>query len=1238
MLHDQNSRTWLELMATLMSDDVYRLNGIASRLAGLVDQLDEFSFPLVATPLAGLLIRPENHVASKRLEALIHLAAWRCRGSRTPTAVELREWLNVSILQDPLAQREDPVEDVFISNLVTWFGNARLFAGTWPDNDYHVQTCLAALSDLLPRPWASGARRHVIAVLRLSEATADRVGIARNTLAESQRLQPIEITTAVLESASANVIFTDAELSALGIAPTDLDPFLFTSERADALGNEALGHTSLERHPLLQFGNHTVVALPTAIGAAVRRYLLDEALAANDLDSFHSKIIDDQVGNVHSVGARAWGVSPVGAMSIVDPIDTREFVGTFDDGGDVHVVYVPDDLRDTASHGLCNTRVLDARAAERIVRVASARTDHPGHRRGLTLLIFGGIGRPFKAELRDVPPDWHVLALPISDFMQLSWDHELSARRAWTFLAQEDELARRGLSLVNLSGFINYYGFLRDNDFTIISSDISLSTTRAYLPTDSVAPLRHDLRTALDRHAARYSDGTSWVEVQRRTVRPTFGTAADDPVFVSPAHAIARQLLGCVEGARGTWWVGYDAREMDPRHIQLASMIWEMTMNWLGPVVRVLEERSEQPPRRPAVFRLRFPDIADLSALSTEPDDTSEGLRINVDQQHIELSCSAAYLRLFLSKRNIGDKQMVGALLRSAFFWCDTPTPSQGELESLVDNILGSQYARFVHITEATSPAEIIYGAVSLPEPSFELPEDRAWSRLDLATAAGWTKPPGPVPISAAPTLWRSAVEVLWHRIRARLLKLERRSVIEAAVLNVASIQKDRMDWRVSAAAMQAMHDNLGDVVQEANMREAVRVVSALASRVIAEMALCTSPVDGGDSCGPLRLGIADCGRGTLLGCAAQSDALHYDLTQSGPVVHKNGSFGVDPSIGEMIGPFWAAHSTRLFREAADQYDLDHMEASLGPEDIAPFDRAFQAEFGISMAQYGDFLEQFTHELVTQGNAHSWVPRRDVLDRLREVGAARPEHALAALSLGPRSRWDEQHPSGAERRDWYPWRYGRRLSLLRRPLVSLTEAPDSEVLIMPTLLDTALQYLFEARSGRLPQRLFDSDEMQYWIGEAANRNGHAFNSQVATKLAQLRWKVRVELSLTELGGGSALGDIDVLAWRPEGSVYVIECKRLMLDRTVGEIGERLRQYVTIAESGRRTEIQKHLDRLAYLTANLDEVSRVTNISREKVELRSALVTDYLTPMQFSERATAILDLVVDYEQLDEAFP
>ena len=127
------------------------------------------------------------------------------------------------------------------------------------------------------------------------------------------------------------------------------------------------------------------------------------------------------------------------------------------------------------------------------------------------------------------------------------------------------------------------------------------------------------------------------------------------------------------------------------------------------------------------------------------------------------------------------------------------------------------------------------------------------------------------------------------------------------------------------------------------------------------------------------------------------------------------------------------------------------------------------------------------------------------------------------------------------------------------------------------------------------------------------------------------------MSLTRLGGDEGLGDIDVLAWRADiGLVYAIECKSLRFDRTWGEIGERLAEYETGTVDGKRTRLQRHLDRFSYLKSNRDRLAHFTCIPAERLLLRSALVTENLAAMQFSGRVQEALDVVADYELLEEA--
>jgi hypothetical protein len=129
-----------------------------------------------------------------------------------------------------------------------------------------------------------------------------------------------------------------------------------------------------------------------------------------------------------------------------------------------------------------------------------------------------------------------------------------------------------------------------------------------------------------------------------------------------------------------------------------------------------------------------------------------------------------------------------------------------------------------------------------------------------------------------------------------------------------------------------------------------------------------------------------------------------------------------------------------------------------------------------------------------------------------------------------------------------------------------------------------------------------------------------------------------EVNMSELGGTPEMGDVDAFAWDPKsGVVYATECKRLLFARTVAEVGERLQEYTSIAAPGDdRTPIQKHLDRMTFLRSALPAISKLTGIPADKVVLRSALVTDYLVPMQFSEDALKLIDLVTDLSLLESA--
>lgn len=1220
-------------MANAASVELHEIRRIAARLGKLLKSLEKFSFPLVAAPLAGLLTRPENHCATARIEALIHLAALACRGDKEPRPRDLRQWLNRMVLADPISQLEVPVEDVFVSNVGTW-GNFRLFDGRWQNNSDQVQLCIETLSRLQERPWAAPTLRHVMALLRVSESVAGRAGIARNSRTTSTPKEPIAVNASGVAESSDHVRFSDDELVAIGVDPADLDPFVFQGEHVELLAAQSIGHTALERRPLVRFRGHTMVALPTSIGAAIRRFVVERAATGGDLRLFQSTCHLVQFTEVFLLGRADWGIEYIKMLGEPDPDDgIREFVGTFDDHAYVHVLFVSDDFEEVAREGLASVHSLEDAVRERINDRAAEIARDVHCRRGLAVLVHGGIGREFAPVWGDLPDGWHQLCVSAPDFMLLGSATEFTAMRAWKLLEMVGNLEAKGVVLPNPHGFLNVVAFAYHVGFEFVPEN--LSPGPMLLHSDFILPLRHRVRTALDRHVAMGPDGNSWVVVQRDTTGEYLDEARGRLVFLSRMHRARRELLACVESASRPWWVQCSELPEGGWHHDVAFGILDMTLGWMVRLVPLLEDRNAALPSGPVAIRIRFPAIETFRQRGIPMTETAVAPAVAVEGGEVVIDCTPQYLRSFLSAGNLGDRLMIASLVRGVDSLAGHPAASDADLEQWVRDMIGTESARFLKMTPSRTPEDAIYDVVPLPELRLLMPEDWAWSRFDLARRAGYEGKPGPIPSARAVALLNDAVEALWHRIRSRLVDLSRESVIERSLLNYVVARKEHRDWLRSTAAQLALYDH-AQVRGTANERTLRRDTAGLACRIIAEMALCTSPYGTGSPCSATDIDFLIADVATLLECAAQSDALHYGLATCPPVMHPNGSFGFDELATSATGLLITEHWRRTFRDAATDDEGDGM--SEGEEGVADpeFPSAFLAEFGLSPEQYETFVHRLTVESLGANGAHLRLRRSEVVQRLRNVGVMNPERVFEAFALVPRTLWNEDDPDNAKARDWWPWRFNRRLSIMRRPLVQLSTEADPFVTVVPSILAGTLRYLHQAAFGDLPTALFDSPEMISCIGRAVNRNGHGFARRVAERFSELRWKTKEEVKLTRFGGAKSLGDVDVLAWQP--ATGLVECKSLRWDRTCGEIGERLKEYSAGTVDGKRTSLQKHLDRISYLRANPQRLADLVGIPVDLLQLRSALVTEQLVPMQFSGRARETLNLVTDFELLEAALP
>ncbi len=230
----------------------------------LVSKLRRFSFPHAAQFVGALGLLPELHENTIQVEILAHLIAVCCEGDVRPEPSSVVEWIGKLMADSPLAQMEDPAEDVFIGCVNSNFGSFRIFQGVFGDGAFLVERLLIFYAEKHTFPTFQETIESVLALLQLSDALADRAGLSRICAGGGNAARRIQLPRRrELEPRVQSVVFSDEDLCSLGINKAALTEFFFRDEHRTKLRQEVMWGSSLERRSLLEIATGLVVIEPS---------------------------------------------------------------------------------------------------------------------------------------------------------------------------------------------------------------------------------------------------------------------------------------------------------------------------------------------------------------------------------------------------------------------------------------------------------------------------------------------------------------------------------------------------------------------------------------------------------------------------------------------------------------------------------------------------------------------------------------------------------------------------------------------------------------------------------------------------------------------------------------------------------------------------------------------------------------------------------------------------------------
>lgn len=1271
--------------------------------------------------IGGLLTEPEYQAGTLRIEFLQHIAVASCRGDRIASAADLRYWINDVLGNMPLKRMEDPVEDVFVSNVMAPGGNSRVFEGTWELNDASLQPVVEALAWTSWGDHAPPVLPSALALLRLSDAVAGRAGLVRWTVARrteaEEELLPPDLDVDVLRD---RVLFSDSILASLGIRREDLEPFVLQESRTGRIRNESHGHSTLERYPLVASENGLILACPSAVSPAVRRYVLEACEDVGDLAGLSAALLTLHRRDIFKIGlsridaASAVGQSALPAQKMMPLVGQSwdEVHCAIDTDKAAIVVLLPDTLSNAARDGF-SIPVADAEQNERLSARIEAATKYLGATAkggGLVILVYAGLGRGCALGIPHLPSHWHSVMMSAGNFGTFARSPDASLLRLWKLEEQRKRLQSAGVEIVDTNGTLNSYAFWVARGYSLCPLDVpypAASRALVQVAPEFIRDFRVAERRLHDEHAVAL-EGVAGriVRVHRRARAAFFPAMQERPLYVSEEAASNGELAGVCLHDQLTVWVLAERPATTGRATEFVYRIWDALLSWLdrlSPEIVSLvgsalsEAAADSDPRRITIALSEETGWQDPSQQHDGSEERPTAV-FGSTRADIRAVIPFGFLRLLQQPANQGERVLLEVIAEALLGSLSSPSLAatatatdrmRDSARDLVTRAMRNADARHIHLFDAMTPTDHIAAmrGQMTAAPRFVFEEDKAtwcdglaWRVVDRATVASQSAAREALNevtkgareaqsfASSVATLagrdpcknvLNGLVLDIWQRVRSELETIDRTSLIHLALENLEAISSDREQWHRTARATLALYAEDDDVARISTQREARRSDASRAGRVLIEMAVCTCPQNNGRKAALTDLDHLTAGVSELIGLAFDSDAIHSEFANPELRLHPNGRIEVDHSfLAEVVGPFSAEVMDADFHRAAEAYsklyrsrqeDLDGetVESTNRPRgaseekhppalDFDPeFVQAFAAEFVLPPNRVLDSLSVLVQFGVESGALVTHTTRGAVAERLKSE-CDMSDHEVAALfrmlALQPRPRWDAT-PAGFRKRDWEPWHFRRRLSVVARPLIACGPVADgtTEMMFGMHQLGMSISYLFDnVESAWLPAEFFTSEEMLKYRGRVADVKGAAFTQRVANALRAVGWESTKEVQMTTIGAPGALGDLDVVAWREhDPRIVLVECKRLQPARTPGEIAALLRHF----QGQERDRLGRHIARCEWVRDNLDALRRHLAIPETASSPIPLLVTNRLVPMRFREDLPLPAEHIVSFDLL-----
>ncbi|MCX2430543.1 SEC-C domain-containing protein [Pedobacter sp. GR22-10] len=1170
--------------------------------------------------IAALTVLPQNHGKNYRLEQLTQLAIDNKNSSSKKITVEqLRDLLDGEFSES--SYEEIPVN--FFTELITnQRGDQLIFPGVTENSTFILSNLLSAIFHWPNSGIPPGFKHNIESVSLLLMTTSNQIGkklgYIRYMQGEAEDdaiiIPALPELTLAKSAVTVSVDEMDRLLKQLRVPAQALNPFL--TQPTDR-PNSYNGEPAFVGKPILLIEQQYIIISPATLSKAFNDFIWHEAekQGISNLVSraFHGVLWNNLNMELSLMKFKHFQLSIPYVKEIKD---LRVSFMQFDDDKIALLQMLNDDGRNFKDPTGANLGVQNAhdyrQFAVKHIRTLPEYKDF----QILEIVIISPIGRDIFFPYFNTD-HVHSLNFDVADIHALFNSGDTNAIDLWNFASAADKLISKVKKLDIkyfdlLQVYRNHHDSLNlnDSELQLLSLQLGLSADfrrQAILRVDA-----HSATTLIDGHIAH-------VPVRRN--------GKSGPVYMAPGE-LTHNLIFFVEAFSFPITVS-PARERENIPDGLADIYWQTTdaiAYWLWQVSPSVKDFLSSIPMQP--LQILF-DIDDDDAFLTMKRDyvrqpaLQEKFHTDVKGSVIQIMIPSEIIPYLYGADNEGERVLLRVLLAAfndLLVLHNIPQLSQRVLTDAVEfSAPLGQKKKFFILDSADNmlldPKDLVPYRL-IQDYQVEIIKD------SLLISLGKQRPSiGTInKRSKKLQLIKNIKELgLTPQLESTLRKYDSKSLLEKLIgINETLIRKrEKMNLMIPTriACFVSEEQQQEDLIENlSELNQTIIAVRCLIERIIAE------PYNGRPIISATEIDELIALMDQLIYWGGLGDQMQFDLFEV-PIKITEKRILVDSDhMHNVLSPYnWTKMGEHIVdARQAFNYTFPQTNPIRSQDVPVKVEQAFLEDFGISFTRICNMVNALGVIAYGQLTPFATLDKNQLKVEVNKIESPFSdlefESGFLFLSLLNRGKF-ESIPKEFERFDIHPWRYSRRLSLMRKPLCILNNPDDNSNPIvywgLRQVLSSRSYLAQQCQTNRL--RVRDDGEVNKVLTKINNKAGSDLVLSVISELKNPELIVDSELFIGpdfDLKHHKNIGDIDVLLIdQLNKKIYSLECKNIAASRSFKEMVEE------VGKLFEKQWIDKHLVRDNWIKNNLDQLSAKYNLNLSDFKVKSIFITaeEMLTP-------------------------